>query len=218
MRIFKAILFLLLLANMQVSAQSKKESAVRPSSNVPLNRNDSAGKKHGTWMTTQSARMGDDAFTEFGSYEHGDKTGPWYKLDNEGDLVSMETYRNGVLDGEAKYFEKGHLICVGYYRGLNPSRPFDTIMVEHPETGAQILRVVPTERGTVRQGTWRFYDADYGRLTREEDYQLDELIAKKDFPMTKDDSVYYEKRNARLPHSKKATYQPPASKRVSYTN
>lgn len=203
--------------------ESLAQSAAQPpktevAASGTINKTDVNGKRHGTWLLTQPAGMGEEAYSEFGSYEHGNKTGPWNKLDHEGNVLAIENFKNDVLDGQVKYFEKGHLICMGVYRGLNPAREFDTVMVENPETGAQVLRVVPTERGTVRHGSWRFYDADNGRLTREEEYQIDELVYKKDFPLSKEDSAYYEKRNVKLPHGKKPYYQVPPAKKVSYLN
>lgn len=183
------------------------------------NHTDDRGKRHGLWVVTQGERMGEPGYTEFGNYTHGIKIGPWYKLDGEGELQAMETFKNDVKDGEAKYFEKGRLIAVGTYRGLNPSQKRDTFMVEDPITGVQSLRSIETERGTMRHGTWRFYDASTGRLTREEEYQVDEVVFKKDFPMTSEDSVYYKKREAAMPHNKNTNYyKPPANRRTSYSN
>lgn len=182
----------------------------------PVNQFDARGKRHGTWVFSQPARMGESSSSEFGLYEHGDKAGQWYKMDADGDLVAIETFKNNVLDGEAKYYDKGHLTCIGHYRGLNPSRANDTFMVEDPVSGMQSLRVIPTERGTMRHGSWVYYDADNGAMTREEDYQVDELIYRKDYAFAKPDSAEAAKLDAKLPHNKKPYYQPAAAKRVSY--
>jgi antitoxin component YwqK of YwqJK toxin-antitoxin module len=155
------------------------------------------------WIVSQPAAMGEGGFTEFGKFDHGFKYGPWYKIDEQGDLTAMETFRNNVLDGEVKYFIKGRLSAVGYYKGLNPETEYDTIMVEDPVTGQQILRAVHNERNTVRHGPWRFYDVETGRLVREEEYQVDSLINSKEFPMSKADSLYYQKRESQMPHNKK---------------
>ena len=183
------------------------------------NRTDERGKRQGMWVLQQGERMGEAGFTEFGNFDHGIKMGPWYKLDGEGELQAMETFRNGVKDGEAKYFESGHLVAVGEYRGLNPERERDTFMVEDPITGLQSLRSVATERGSVRHGTWKIYDAATGRLVREEEWQVDELVFQKTFPMSKEDSLYFKKREGAMPHNtKKNYYKPPANRRTSYGN
>lgn len=170
--------------------------------NGQVNRLDAYGKPTGLWYQQTLAAMGEPASTNFGYYDHGARTGVWYKTDAEGNLVSMEQYRNDVLDGEVKYFEQGQLVCVGHYRGLNPATPYDTILITHPVTGEEKLVQVATERLTVRHGLWRFYDPLTGRLTKEEEYQVDELIYRNEFRLSKDDSLYYQKRNALLPHIK----------------
>lgn len=215
MTLLKPILSTLLLAAaLSVSAQTVKPSPSLPSGDV--NKKDSKGKPDGMWVLSAPPRMGEPGFTEFGLYDHGHKAGVWYKMDGAGQLTSSETFRNNVLDGEAKYYENGRLTCIGYYRGLNPKYPFDTFYVTDPETHKEIRRIIPTERSSLKHGTWRFYDADNGRLMREEDYQIDELVYHKDYPYTKEDSLKYAKRATQLPHNKKKTYTPPVTKQVSY--
>src|SRR5690606_26255968 len=116
-----------------------------------------------------------------GIYYHGRKMGLWYKMDDAGELLAVEGYKNDAKDGEVKYFDRGRLMAVGHYRGLNPDHPTDTIMVEHPITGVQELRSVSTDKGSLRHGLWRYYDPETGRLTREEEYQVDELIYTREF-------------------------------------
>lgn len=207
MKLLKAILVIALLYwAMDATAQT---SRVNPPDRSNINHYDPKGKPDGMWVLNEGARMGEPSNMQFGKYDHGEKYGPWYKLDEEGDLVSMETFHHNVLDGEAKYFDRGKLIATGTYRGLNPEREYDTVIVEDPVTGAQSLRSVHNDRNTVRHGTWRFYNADNGRLVREEEYQIDSLIFSKEFPMSKADSAFYQKREANMPHHKKKYYTPP---------
>jgi hypothetical protein len=204
----------LLYIAMEATAQTNRISA--PARSASVNQFDSKGKPHGMWVIGEPAAMGEPGFTQFGRYEHGDKVGPWYKLDGDGDLMAAETYRNNVLDGETKYYDKGRLIAVGMYRGLNPEREYDTIMVEDPVTGLQRLRAVHNERNTVRHGIWRFYNADNGRMIREEEYQVDSMIYSKEFGLSKDDSTYYLQREAKMPHNRKKSYSPPPGKDAGY--
>jgi antitoxin component YwqK of YwqJK toxin-antitoxin module len=173
-----------------------------------ININDSKGKPDGVWYTYTPAQMGEPAMAVLGSYDHGDKTGTWYTSDGQGNMLSIEQYKYNVKDGEMKYFENGQLSCVGHYRGLNPSYKVDTVLITHPITGEEKYFYVPTERGSVRHGMWRFYDPLSGRLIREEEYQIDDLIYSKDFSISAADSIYYQKRNAQLPHAKKTTAGP----------
>lgn len=204
MKLFRFILVIALLYwGMQATGQSRKTTANPPEKGATINQSDNKGSRYGMWVINEPEKMGEPGFMSFGKYDNNEKYGAWYKLDEDGDLLAIETYKNNVLDGEVKYFEKGRLICIGHYRGLNPDHAFDTIIVTDPNTGAQVLRSVPTEKGSLRNGAWQFYNPENGRLTRQEDYQVDELIASKEFGMTKEDSVYYRKREANMPHNKK---------------
>ncbi|MES2479168.1 MAG: hypothetical protein V4561_08775 [Bacteroidota bacterium] len=193
--------FLLLLCNSLNSiAQNKTE----------INQLDESGKPHGLWYTYTPAERGEAAESKFGHYDHGDKMGLWYVNDGKGNMISIETFKFNVRDGEAKYFENGQLTCIGHYRGLNPKVALDTVLIVDPITGDEKWVSVPTERGSVRHGSWRFYDEFSGRLIKEEQYQIDELIYKKDFSISASDSAFYQKRNAILPH--KGNKLPPSSK------
>ncbi len=213
MKLIKTILVIASLYVAMVATAQTTDNA-RPAN---LNKTDAQGKRNGMWAIVQPERMGEESFTEVGSYDHGVKYGSWYKLDEQGELLAMETFRNNVLDGEAKYFERGYLVATGNYRGLNPNRAVDTFMVENPVTGEQSLRSISTDRRTVRHGVWRFYDPETGRLLREEDYQVDELVYHKEFPMSKEDSLYYQKRVDKMPHKKSGNYyKPPTNKQTTY--
>ena len=129
---------LLLVTTLNVGAQTVKQAPSLPAGDV--NKKDNKGKPDGMWVLSAPPRMGEPGFTEFGLYDHGHKAGVWYKMDGAGQLTSSETFRNNVLDGEAKYYENGRLTCIGYYRGLNPQYPFDTFYVTDPETHKEIRR------------------------------------------------------------------------------
>lgn len=202
---------------MQVSAQGKRDVTSSPArSSATINQVDMQNLPHGLWVITEPEKMGEPSYTEFGKYDHGNRTGVWYKLDSEGDVMSVETFRNNVLDGEAKYFYNGRLTSTGSYRGLNPNRETDTIVVEDPVTGMQSLKAVKNDRYTVKHGTWQFYDSETGRLVREEEYQVDSMIYSKLFPMSAADSAYYKKRTERLPHNRKKIRSSSAAKHTEY--
>jgi len=198
----------LLLISAEANAQSE----------MAYNKMDSLGRRDGQWIERFPARMGEEAFADWGSYSHGRKFGPWYRYDAEARVTSIENFRRGVRDGEAKYFENGALVATGDFRGLNPDQKFDTIWVLDPVKDIEMKRVLPTESGSVRHGTWRYYDARSGRMIRQLEYVLDEVVDKKEFSIAPVDSAWYKKREAAMPHMQNRYYKPPRGKQVSYTN
>jgi len=199
---------------MDATAQQGKTVQKEKSS---INQVDSKGNRIGTWWKRMPERMGEPAYSEVGNYDHGRKIGVWYKMDGEGDMMSIENFKNNVLDGEVKYYDRGHLTCIGHYRGLNPDHAYDTIMVTDPVTGSEFLKQISTDRGTLRHGTWRYYDPMTGRLIREEDYQVDDLLYRKDYAEAPRDSTYYKQREQFLLHNNNPNNKP-SGKRFSYLN
>ncbi len=170
------------------------------------------------WLTTLAPRMGEPGISVFGNYEHGIRYGAWYKIDHSGDLISIEHFRNNVLDGEVRYYDQGRLYCVGYYRGLNPGKAFDTIVVTHPVTHEEQYKVVSTDQGALRHGNWSYYDPYNGRLIKEEEYQVDELIYKKEYDVSAAaDSLLKKKRAEVMPHNTGKGAAAPPGKKYSYT-
>jgi len=183
-----------------------------------INQTDNKGRKQGMWLNKIPESHGHASYSEIGSYYNDMKTGTWYKVDIAGDLVAIENYKKDFYDGEVKYFVKGQVTCIGLYRGLNPNVEVDTIMVEDPVTGKQELVPVRADRGAVRHGTWRFYNETTGSLEKVEEYQVDNLIYEEYFPLSKADSLYYERRNQNLPHMRKGSANKSSKKPFSYIN
>ncbi|MBA3829282.1 MAG: hypothetical protein H0X33_10125 [Taibaiella sp.] len=214
----KLIKFILLLAILYIAMDATAQSPGTQKPTGKINLADANGYPDGTWLLTTKAKMGEPGMNEFGSYEHGRKTGKWCKMDAEGNLVSMETYQNNMLDGEVKYYEEGRLSCIGHYRRAGGKTLCDTVIVTDPETGLESIKYAPRERNSQKHGQWRFYDPETKRLIKEQEYQVDNLIYEKNYPMSKQDSVYLAKRIKALPHNSKQEYTPPKGKQVSYTN
>lgn len=168
-----------------------------------LNRTDAQNRKQGTWFIKKEALRGEPAYMIFGNYVDDKKQGLWYKLDAHGELISIQNYTAGSLNGTSRYYEQGRLVCIGNFRSLNTAQKMDSIWVTDPVTNYQKLVVVPTEQGTVRHGLWRYYDSGTGQLIKEERYQVDELISSKSFrPQMPSDSAYAPVRPAHLPIDK----------------
>lgn len=222
------IIVLVLLTGTTAFAQNKKAKSKATTTTAPavakekkednLNNTDAQNRKQGMWFNEVAALRGEPAYKEFGSYLDNQKTGLWYKLNGDGGLVAIENFRRGVLNGEVQYYSKGRLSCIGHYRGLNPDNKLDSIWVKDPETLLDTMVVVSSDIGTMKHGTWRYYDPISGRLTREEEYQVDDLIKSQDFEFTsKADSAYIEQRKAMLPHNTAPKGKAPKRKAQRYT-
>src|SRR5690606_38520925 len=168
-----------------------------------INQFDNKGKKTGVWLNNMPEDKGEVAYTEFGPYVQGLKTGLWYKMNLAGDLMAIENYKKGYFDGEVKYFTKGQVTVIGLYRALNPDVLVDTIMVEDPVTGAQQLVPIYSNTRTVRHGTWRAYNERTDAIERVEEYKVDSLIYEEYFELSKAARLYDDRRNKNLPHMKK---------------
>lgn len=167
----------------------------------PINQTDKKNRKQGFWYLHHPPRMGEFGFTEFGNYQDNRKTGLWYTMDEIGRIKSIENFRKGVLHGTSRYFEKGNLVLEGNFRGLNPDYKFDSIMVVDPETRLDTLVIVNSERGSLKHGTWKYFDPIYGTLLKVEEYQVGELIREKKYVYNAAaDSVYKEKIRNEMPH------------------
>jgi hypothetical protein len=197
-------------ANKPVKEEKKKDN---------LNKTDDHDQKQGLWFYKHDARLGEPLYYEYGNYSDDKKTGIWTKLDAEQTLMSTENFSNGVLNGTSQYYEKGRLVCIGTYRGLNQTQKFDSIWVTNPATDLDTMVVVPTDMGYTKHGTWRYYDAVTGQMTKEEEYQVDNLIYEKEYHhISKTDSVMMKKREENFPHNKKRAASRPPGKYRSQIN
>jgi len=185
-----------------------------------LNKTDARNRKQGMWFIRQKALRGEPAYIAFGSYVDDKKEGLWYKMDDLGQLESIENYTSGLLNGTSRYFESGKLVCIGNYRSLNPDRKYDSIWVTNPVTLYDSLVIVPSDLGTVKHGLWRYYDPESGQLVSEEKYQVDMLIYRKDFHYAPaSDSIFYLQQSRHLPIDNKEKYSRPPKrfrKKIGY--
>lgn len=198
---FFQLLLLLSLSGNSAFAQQQGTQDIDTTTSS-LNKQDGQGRRQGTWFIRSEALRGEPAYVTFGDYLDNKKQGAWYRLNAEGQLESVLNYQAGLLHGTSKFYEDGRLVTVGNFRSLDTSKKFDSVWVTDPITLLEIQVIVPTESGTVRHGMWRYYDAHSGQLIREEQYQIDELIARNDFTHESNrDSTMAPAR--RLPHQKK---------------
>lgn len=192
------IIIFSLLISFSLDAGAQKQPRKKQAAEE-LNKFDHKGRRTGMWLNMHGEDKGEQAYTEVGSYLQGVKNGLWYKMDKAGDMVAIENFRRGVLDGEVKYFSNGQVTVIGRYRGLNPDLEIDTIMVVDPVSGKQDLVPVKADMGSVKHGTWRYYNEETGAISRVEEYQVDNLIYEEDFVYSREDSLRMMQRMKNLP-------------------
>ncbi len=165
----------------KLNIAKKKIENTAPDDN--LNKRNAKNQKQGMWFFDKPVHFGDPGFYEFGSFQDDLKTGLWYKLTKDQQLIAIEHYKFNVLDGPAQYFENGKLASVGTYRGIFTPYAFDTFIVTDPISFADSTVIIPAERGYTKHGTWRYYDPASGHLIMEREYQVDIVLKEKRFEL-----------------------------------
>lgn len=164
-----------------------------------VNRLDAKNNKVGKWLITKESKYGEEGFMEFGVYDKNNKVGTWKTYSLSGQIISIENFKAGRRDGEARYFDNGYLYCVGNFLALRAKYEYDTIMVEDPVTNVSKPVRIKTDVGSVRHGFWTYYTPGSKKIERVVEYQIDEIVYEKDY-ISKVDSIYLEKKMKSFPH------------------
>jgi len=182
--IFGTILCLLFFSSTNIWAQQRVPPIAQGLENIndvkEFNITDKQKRKQGYWIINQDAKRNEPAITSIGKYIDNKKTGLWYNINKEGKPISILRYKKGVLDGTSQYFTDGKLSCEGQWRGLNPDNKMDSVEVYDPRTDETSIVMVPSERGSLMHGIWKYYNPENGMLVKEEEYQVSNLIRKKE--------------------------------------
>lgn len=148
-----------------------------------LNCTDMKGKKQGRWVNELPPLRGEPGYEEQGGYINDKKEGQWQQFTLDGDLLAIENYRWGNKNGRCQYFTRvGQPLREESWKAVNPDNPYDTVDVYdlHDPTKVTDRVVVKLDGFTLRHGTWKFYDPDYGTIVKTEQYHLDKLRTETD--------------------------------------
>lgn len=159
-----------------------------------INRMDYLNRKFGQWIEITKGKYGEHDIIENGNYMDNIKTGIWKTFTIDGRILSQEFFHKGRKSGEAKYFDEGNLYCIGNYLALKAEYNYDTIMVEDPISNTIRPVILKANLGSVRHGSWTYFNTQTHEVKRVVEYQADEIISDKEFE-SKVDSVYAEQRN-----------------------
>ncbi len=164
------------------NAQYWKEFKITPRGDT-INRIDKNNKKQGPWWFRYEEVRGEPGFEEEGYFYNDKKQGPWKKFSLMGDLIAQEYFIAGYRDGKQLYYNRlGDLIREESWKSVDPSNPYDTIMVpdiDYPER--MIKKVIKHEAAEVKHGVWNYYDPVMGTVTKTERFvfgQQEHVISK----------------------------------------
>lgn len=136
------------------------------------------GLKHGMWVIHVDEVRGEPGFEEEGIFKNGVKEGTWRKYNLGGDLIGVESLKNGGKHGLQQYFTYlGDLVREENWKGYDPESPYDTIAVYGTGSNEIIdYRIVKAEQYSVKNGEWRYYDPNTGRLVKKEQWERNNLV------------------------------------------
>lgn len=143
-----------------------------------LNCVDMNGKKQGRWVNKVEPLRGEPGYEEQGVYIDGKKEGTWQTFSLMGDLQAIENYRWGNKNGRCFYFTRfGQPLREESWKAVNPENPYDTVDVYDLKDPTKVVERVRVKLDgfTLKHGTWKYYDPDYGTVLKTEQYHLDKL-------------------------------------------
>lgn len=136
------------------------------------------GKKQGPWVIHVDELRGEPGYDEQGYFIDDKKDGKWVKFSLMGDKLSEENYRWGSLDGKSRYYSRrGGLIREESWRAIEPGRTFDTVDVLDVTDPTKVVDrvVVKVEGSTMKHGTWKYFDPEWGTILKTEEYWADKV-------------------------------------------
>jgi hypothetical protein len=156
-----------------------------------LNKVDISGKKQGKWVNRYETVRGEPGFEEEGEFVDDRKEGLWRKYSLMGDLLSVENFRWGFLDGLSQYFNMaGNVVREESWRAFNPDKLYDTIDVEDVVNPGNFKEVIVKNEGSsLKHGTWKYYDPGSGFIDKTEFYLLGKLDKNSEPPTLAKDTV-----------------------------
>lgn len=141
-----------------------------------LNRVDLAGKKQGPWVIHFDNVRGEKGYEEEGFFKDDKRDGTWRRFSLEGDVLAIENYRWGNKNGKSQYFTNmGDLIREESWKAVNPDNPYDTVAVYGLIDPTKIVgtQIIKLEGFSLKHGTWKFYDSNFGTIIKTEKWFLD---------------------------------------------
>lgn len=170
----RLILVFALLISVNVFGQYKSFT-IGPKGDT-LNRTDIKGRKQGPWVIHVDEVRGERGYEEEGYFVNDKKEGTWRRFSLDGDVIAIENYRWGNKNGRCQYFTNmGDLVREESWKAVNPNDPYDTVAVYDVNDPTKIVgtQIIKLEGFTLKHGTWRYYDPNFGTVVKTEKWFLD---------------------------------------------
>lgn len=170
------LLLVLFLSILTLAATAQCKTYKLTSKGDTLNCIDENGKKRGKWVIHVDPLRGNPGYDEEGEFVDNRKEGIWRRYNNMGDLVAIQNYKWGNLDGISQFFGVAGLEREESWRAMNPEKAFDTLMVEDiNDENKYIPVIVPNDGKSLRHGVWTWYRPGSMGIVKTETYFLNKL-------------------------------------------
>ncbi|TAD86875.1 MAG: hypothetical protein EAY75_07035 [Bacteroidetes bacterium] len=168
---------LLLLTVLGMPARSQCVSFKLSDRGDTLNCVDKQGLKQGNWLIKVPELRGQPGHDEEGTFKDGRKEGIWRSYNVQGDVLSVESYKWGLLNGKSQYYSVLGLEREESWWAIDPSKKYDTVDVpDLYEDGKYTKVVVKNEFYSMKHGKWTWYDPQNGFVQRTEDFFRDSAV------------------------------------------
>lgn len=139
---------------------------------------DKQGLKQGKWVIHVDEIRGNPGYEEEGIFVNDKKEGLWRRFNLMGDLLAIENYRWGSMDGVNRYYNiVGQLVREESWKSTNPEHPYDTVEVPDPVNPMKVtMTLVKVEARSEKHGQWNYYDPNTGMIVKTENYFLGKLV------------------------------------------
>lgn len=169
------LLFCLFLTGMGAFAQCRSYTLTDQGDTI--NCIDLKGVKQGPWLESYPELRGNPGYEEEGVYKNGLKEGVWRRFSLQGDIMAVENYKWGLLNGKSAYYSLMGLEREESWWAIDPGKKFDTIDVPDLYVdGNYRTVVVPNEGRSMKHGTWNFYNTMTGRIEKSEEFIRDSAV------------------------------------------
>lgn len=170
------LLLVLLMSILTLAVTAQCKTFKITSKGDTLNCTDENGKKRGKWVIHVDPLRGNPGYDEEGEFADNRKEGIWRRYNNMGDLVAIQNYKWGNLDGVSQFFGVAGLEREESWRAINPEKAFDTLMVEDIDDVNKYNQVIiPNDGKSMKHGVWTWYRPGSMGIVKTETYFLNKL-------------------------------------------